>query len=42
MIILYHGIPRKSRVFIKFFKKNKGQKRGKRCKLLYFNGKNYM
>nr|DAW39196.1 MAG TPA: hypothetical protein [Caudoviricetes sp.] len=29
MITLYHGIPRKSRVFIKFFEKNKGQKRGK-------------
>nr|DAQ45954.1 MAG TPA: hypothetical protein [Caudoviricetes sp.] len=42
MIILYHGIPRKSRVLMKFFLKNKGQKRGIRCKLLYFYGINYM
>nr|DAR30448.1 MAG TPA: hypothetical protein [Caudoviricetes sp.] len=29
MIILYHGTPRKSRVFIKFFEKIRGKKGAK-------------
>nr|DAS94907.1 MAG TPA: hypothetical protein [Caudoviricetes sp.] len=33
---------RESQAFYKVFFKKKGQKRGIRCKLLYFYGKNYM